>query len=193
MNMNFRENETLELKKSTSELKAAIISIASILNKHGFGDLYFGIKNDGKIVGQEISEKTLRDISQSKSNEAAIFKDRVEIYNPGDFPEGLTPQDFIKGRERSVLRNPLISQTLYYSKDVERWGSGLKRIYEDCIENDVKVEFKILKTGFLVVFYRKDDESFSARKEEVCEGIKKDVNEGINEGINEGVNEEVNR
>jgi len=29
-----KESETLELKKSTSELKEAIISIAAILNKH---------------------------------------------------------------------------------------------------------------------------------------------------------------
>ena len=97
-----------------------------------------------------------RDYKIPKSNEIAIFKDRVEIYNPGDFPEGLTPQDFIKGHERSVLRNPIISQTLFFSKDVEKWGSGLKRIYEDCLKRNVKVEFKILKTGFLVIFYRKE-------------------------------------
>ena len=30
--------------------------------------MYFGIKNDGSIVGQMVSEKTLRDISQSISN-----------------------------------------------------------------------------------------------------------------------------
>jgi co-chaperonin GroES (HSP10) len=33
-------------------------------------------------------------------------------------------------------------------------GSGLKRIYEECMADNVKVEFKDLKTGFLVVFYR---------------------------------------
>ncbi|MCP5106589.1 MAG: ATP-binding protein, partial [bacterium] len=61
----FKENETLELKKSTSELKAAVVSIVAILNKHGFGELYFGIKDDGTVVGQGISGKTLRDVSQS--------------------------------------------------------------------------------------------------------------------------------
>ncbi len=63
--MKFNESETLELKKSTAEQKEAIISIASILNKHGHGELYFGIKNDGTVVGQKISEKTLRKISQA--------------------------------------------------------------------------------------------------------------------------------
>ena len=62
------ESETLEFKKSTSELKEGIISITAILNKHRKGTLYFGIKNDGTVIGQEISEKTLRDISKSISD-----------------------------------------------------------------------------------------------------------------------------
>jgi len=37
-----KESETLELKRSTSELKEAVISIVSILNKHQNGELYFG-------------------------------------------------------------------------------------------------------------------------------------------------------
>ena len=62
------ETETLEYKRSTSELKEAIISIAAMLNKHGGGELYFGIRNDGTPIGQDISEKTLRDVSQAISN-----------------------------------------------------------------------------------------------------------------------------
>ena len=95
-----------------------------------------------------------RDYRNNKGSEVAIFKDRIEIYNPGDFPEGYTPEDFIRGEERSILRNKLIAQILYYSKDIESWGSGIKRIYNICKENGVEVEFKILKSGFVVVFYR---------------------------------------
>ncbi|MFZ3167233.1 MAG: ATP-binding protein [Candidatus Methanoperedens sp.] len=303
--MAFKESEKLELKKSTSELKEAIISVSSILNKHQKGELYFGIKNDGTIVGQNVSEqtilenlflkkkkvsweegaseKTIRDVNEDavknfvtkankanrinftfsdvesilnklnlikddmllravdvlfcdnnslevqaavfagvdkltfldikqfkgnifnlleqsesyikehmnwrakfvgrerveipevpvraiteaivnslchrdynnpKGNEIAIFKDRIEIYNPGQFPEEYSPFDFIKGEERSILRNPLIAHTLYLSKEIERWGSGIRRIYEECEKQNVKVEFKKLKSGFVVVFYR---------------------------------------
>lgn len=42
--MNLKESEILELKKSTSELKEAIIAISAMLNKHGKGEIYFGIK-----------------------------------------------------------------------------------------------------------------------------------------------------
>ena len=34
-----RESETVEFKKSTSELNEGVVSIASILNKHGKGAL----------------------------------------------------------------------------------------------------------------------------------------------------------
>ena len=43
------ENETLEFKKSTSELDEGVISLSSMLNKHGEGTLYFGVKNDGTV------------------------------------------------------------------------------------------------------------------------------------------------
>ncbi len=66
--MKFEESEILELKKTTSELKEAVISIASILNKHQTGEIYFGVKNDGTIVGQTVSDKTLRDISKAVSD-----------------------------------------------------------------------------------------------------------------------------
>ncbi|MEW5816335.1 MAG: ATP-binding protein [Spirochaetota bacterium] len=121
----------------------------------------------GKLEREEIPEIPLkavrealvnslchRDYTNPKGNEVAIFKDRVEIYNPGEFPEGYTPDDFIKGKERSILRNPLIAETIYKSKEIEKWGSGLKRIYDECLINKMPVEFKVLKSGFLVVFHR---------------------------------------
>ena len=60
-----KETEQVEFKKSTGELKEGIISIASILNKNEAGDLYFGIKNNGDVIGQDISDSTLRDVSQA--------------------------------------------------------------------------------------------------------------------------------
>ncbi len=98
-----------------------------------------------------------RDYYAPESNKIAVFKDRVEIWNPGTFPEGLTPEDFIKGEEQSVLRNPLIAEVLYKSKEIEKWGSGLKRIHEECSAGSVKVEFRDTKNGFLVVFHRKEE------------------------------------
>lgn len=95
-----------------------------------------------------------RDYSNPKGNEVAIFKNRIEIYNPGLFPEGIEPEDFFTGHEHSVLRNPLIAETMFRSRDIERWGSGIKRIHDECTEHGIKVEFIRRKTGFVVLFYR---------------------------------------
>jgi ATP-dependent DNA helicase RecG len=63
------ETEYVEHKRSTSELREGMESVASILNKHGRGKLYFGVRpSDGEVVGQDVSEKTLRDVSQAFTN-----------------------------------------------------------------------------------------------------------------------------
>jgi len=95
-----------------------------------------------------------RDYTNPKGNEVAIFKDRIDVYNPGTFPDELTPEDFIKGDGYSILRNPLIAETMYLSADIEKWASGLKRIYDECTAAGVTVEFKRVKTGFVVSFHR---------------------------------------
>lgn len=63
--MDRRESETVEFKKTTSELKEGVISLASMLNKNGACTLYFGVKNDGSIYGLEIGQHTTADISRA--------------------------------------------------------------------------------------------------------------------------------
>lgn len=53
------ENEATEYKRSTAELEAAMESVASILNKHDHGELYFGVRlREGEAIGMDVSEKT---------------------------------------------------------------------------------------------------------------------------------------
>ena len=60
-----QESETIEMKKSLSELKEGLVSIAAILNKQGAGELWFGVAPNGQATGLTVSDKTLRDLSQS--------------------------------------------------------------------------------------------------------------------------------
>lgn len=62
------ETELVEFKKTTGELREGIVSLASMLNKNGKGTLYFGVRNDGEIVGQQIGDRTMREISQGIAN-----------------------------------------------------------------------------------------------------------------------------
>ena len=89
-----------------------------------------------------------------QNNEIAIFKNRIEIYNPGKFPEGITPNDYINGKGRPIHRNPQLAQIMYYSKDIERFGTGISRIADACKEADIEYEFVSDNYGFTVIFYR---------------------------------------
>ena len=40
------ETESLEFKKTTGEIREGIISLSSMLNKNGYGTLYFGVKDN---------------------------------------------------------------------------------------------------------------------------------------------------
>ena len=69
------ESETVEFKKSTGEHKEALQAVSAMLNKHGRGELYFGVKDDGEVIGQEVSDATLRQVTSwiSDKIEPAVF------------------------------------------------------------------------------------------------------------------------
>lgn len=151
--------------------------LVDIAEKYIRNNIRWRVQFDGSIQRKEIPEIPLnairealvnsfchKDYTISQNNEVAIFKNRIEIYNPGTFPMGLTPDDFITGSERSIKRNPLLSQILYYSKDVESFGTGIRRIVTACEKSNVRVEFKLLKAGFEVIFYRPKAEEFENLK-----------------------------
>ncbi|MCR5350726.1 MAG: putative DNA binding domain-containing protein [Acholeplasmatales bacterium] len=60
-----RENEFIEFKESLSQLSRGLESITAMLNKHGNGVVLFGVKDDGSILGVNIGNKTLKDISDA--------------------------------------------------------------------------------------------------------------------------------
>lgn len=58
-----QESETIEYKESLSEREEAGQTICGFANKKG-GKLYFGVKNNGEVVGiSDITEKTIRDVT----------------------------------------------------------------------------------------------------------------------------------
>lgn len=66
--------------------------------------------------------------NNNQCNEIDVFKDRIEIHTTGGFPKGHTPEEFLDGSKKAIRRNKLITGVLYYSKDMETFATGLKRI-----------------------------------------------------------------
>lgn len=86
--------------------------------------------------------------------EIGIHSGKIEIYNPGTFPEDLTPLDFIDKNLPSYRRNKLILDVLFRSKDVEKSGTGFQRVNELCLEAGVSWSFRKEAFGFFFEFIR---------------------------------------
>jgi len=155
----------------------SVTSLIEIAEAYIKNNIRWRVVLDGSIQRKEIPEIPMdavrealvnsychRLYNSSQNNEITIYSNRIEIYNPGTFPDGLSPQDFLIGPERSVKRNPLLAQLMYYTKDIESFGTGLKRITDACDEAGVKVEFQLLKKGFAVVFFRPDEKFIATDK-----------------------------
>ena len=104
-----------------------------------------------EIVVNSFAHADYRGISE---NEIDITPTRVEIYNPGEFPAGFSPEMFARQRIRSMPRNKVILSTLYKSKDVEVFGSGFRKVYAYCDKYNIKVESSFESDGFSFIFYR---------------------------------------
>jgi ATP-dependent DNA helicase RecG len=177
----FGKKATAEIQMAifATEVKHTFIDIdrkkGTIIDMVDAGEMYirrnirWRVVRDGSPARVEIPEVPLeavreallnsyahRDWRVSQTNEIAIYSNRIEIYNPGTFPDGLTPQDFIDGAGKSIRRNPLLAQIMYYSKDIESFGTGLRKIATECEGAGVRYGFELSKLGFSVIFYRPD-------------------------------------
>jgi len=107
------ESETVEFKQSTAQLTRVGETLCGFLNASG-GEVIIGIAPTGKIVGQQVSDSTLRDI-------AAVL-DRFEP------PVHIAMQriQVEQGRQVIVLRAPAESESLpfiYSGRAYQRIGS----------------------------------------------------------------------
>lgn len=112
----------------------------------------------------EIPEKALREIivnafahanyESMPEIEIGIHPNKIEIYNPGTFPEDLTPLDFINKNLPSYKRNKLILDVLFRSKDVEKGGTGFQRVNEYCLSQSISWNYRKVAYGFFFEFIR---------------------------------------
>ena len=87
-------------------------------------------------------------------HEICIHPSFIRIYNPGEFPIGYSPEDFVQSDIPSMIRNPLILKTLFLSDDVESYSSGFKRVYSACRSSHVPVAYEASREGFSFIFKR---------------------------------------
>lgn len=72
-----------------------------------------------------------RDYASPANVQIRIFDDRLEVWNPGELPEGMTVDDLRRPHE-SKPRNKLIANAFFLIKYIEQFGTGIQRILDGC-------------------------------------------------------------
>lgn len=129
--------------------------------------------------------------NNNQCNEIDIFKDRIEIHTTGGFPKGHTPEEFLDGNKKAIRRNKLITGVLYYSKDMETFATGLKRIKDLCDRAGCRVEFRPEKDDFVVVFYRNLRKEWVKDQHEKESEIPKHQNDVLEDVLEDGLENQI--
>jgi ATP-dependent DNA helicase RecG len=91
-----------------------------------------------------------RDYFSNAEVQLSIYDDRIEVWNPGELPKPLTPQD-LKRKHKSIPRNKLLADRLFLIKFIEQWGKGTNRIMDEMKQSNLpEPEFQNLSGGFEV-------------------------------------------
>jgi ATP-dependent DNA helicase RecG len=77
------ESEIVEFKRSTGQLPRAAETLCAMLNGNG-GRVFFGVSSGGQLLGQTISDKTLREIAELQKHfepPANLGQGRIKLDN----------------------------------------------------------------------------------------------------------------
>ncbi len=117
-----------------------------------------------------------RDYRDSSGSIIKIFDNRIEFFNPGKLYGDITIADLLSNNYSSRVRNKLIARAFKEKGIIEKYGSGIKRVFDICRDYGlVPPKFEEALNGFKVTLF------------------KEKINEPVNEPVNEPANEPVNK
>ena len=107
--------------------------------------------------------------------QVALFDDRLEITSPGMLLNNVTIKKMMEGYSKP--RNPAIARAFAYMKIIEKWGTGIPRIFRECEEYGLpKPKLIDFDGDFRVNMYRGMEKKSNADAR---------VNEKVNDKVNE--------
>jgi ATP-dependent DNA helicase RecG len=95
-----------------------------------------------------------RNYSSEAAVEVRVFTDRVEVWNPGELPQTLTPERLRKPHS-SVPRNPSIAEALFLARYIEKLGTGTLDMISRCRQAGLpEPDFEQRSGHFVVTLWR---------------------------------------
>ena len=152
----FKESETIELRSSIFQLHEGIISLSAMLNKSNKGVVYFGIRDDGWVIGLDVGKKTLSDVTHEIQNnlkplpnkvnvECEEIEDRTVIrvsVDGNDTPYSAYGRYYIRINEADVMMSNNQLQFFFENKEINysRWENKETEFGVDDVDEDLLIE-----------------------------------------------------
>lgn len=94
-----------------------------------------------------------RDYTSQASVQVMLFRNRLEIWNPGQLPFYL-PISKLKQPHASYPPNPLLAEPLYLSGYIERLGTGIPDMIKACVSAGLQEPDLVQDEAFKVILWR---------------------------------------
>ncbi len=131
----YGENQCMEFK--TSFQKEVISSVVAFANAKG-GKILIGVSDGGDILGTDVNKESLQD-----------WINQIKLY------DDLTIQKVQSGDYSSKTRNRAIARAFKEAGIIERYGSGIARIKNECKNHGVaEPTFEEFVHGFRVILFK---------------------------------------
>ena len=104
-----------------------------------------------------------RDYTSNASVQVMLFRNRLEVWNPGVLPYGLTVQK-LQGPHKSLPANPLLADPMYWNGYIEKVGTGTEDIINKCREYGLKTPEFHQEEDFRVVIWRAGEEQNTPKR-----------------------------
>ena len=96
-----------------------------------------------------------RDYTSNASVQVMLFRDRLEIWNPGRLPDGFTIQK-LHEVHRSEPTNPVLAHPLFMAGYIEHLGTGTTDMIADCEALGLRTPEFIQADDFRTIIYRQE-------------------------------------
>jgi predicted HTH transcriptional regulator len=129
-----------------------------------------------------------RDYTSNGSVQVMLFRNRLEVWNPGRLPYGLTVNKLLEPH-KSLPANPLIADPLFWTGYVDKVGTGTEDIVNLCKDKGLKSPEYHQEEDFRVVIWRRggqtDNVSIKGPSKGLSKGLSRDqVCEHLNQEWN---------
>lgn len=113
-----------------------------------------------------------RNYNDTGSVQVMLFKDRLEIWNPGRLPHGMT---IAKLNEEHTSRpvNPVLAHPVYLAGYIEQLGTGTTDIIDSCLANGLRKPEFHQGDDFRVVLWRPEVQERGKETGEVDDKMKR--------------------